>query len=144
MNPQGSGAAPTRLTPFGDSAPRPDSRLRPARRRRRGARPDTPLHPLLAGAGLALGTLLHLLIALTPPPNNASAFSVAVLVRYFFFHPAAVSRAATDPRTLGNAAGGEAAGPWLRASDRAPRALLASLGWLPPLLQCPERSHRPS
>ena len=52
-------------------------------------------------AGLALGLLLHLLIALTPPPNNAGAFSCCLLVRYFFFAPESIARAATDKRTLG-------------------------------------------
>ena len=79
-------------------------------------------------AGLALGLLLHVLIAETPPPNNASYFSCigvsllgleptsrltldlllmhssltwpVVIARYFFFAPDAVTAAATNARTL--------------------------------------------
>ncbi|KAL3898545.1 MAG: hypothetical protein SGPRY_012820, partial [Prymnesium sp.] len=48
-------------------------------------------------AGIALGALLHLLIAITPPPNSAGAFSLACLVRYFFFLPEALACVATPP-----------------------------------------------
>lgn len=66
--------------------------------------------PRLRRAGVALGLLLHALIALTPPPNNAGAFSCCLLVRYVFLHPAAVARAAADARTLAAAAGLAAVG----------------------------------
>lgn len=38
--------------------------------------------------GVFLGLFFHLLIALTPPPNNAGGFSVSIAVRYAFFIPA--------------------------------------------------------
>lgn len=38
--------------------------------------------------GVFVGLFFHLLIALTPPPNNAGGFSVSIAVRYAFFLPA--------------------------------------------------------
>ena len=61
-------------------------------------------HPAAARAGLVLGLALHVLIALTPAPNNAGAFSVAVLVRYFFLAPPSFAAAATRPHALAAAA----------------------------------------
>ena len=43
--------------------------------------------------GYAVGVLFHLLIALTPPPNNAGGFSAGVLTRYFFLAPRQCARA---------------------------------------------------
>ena len=54
----------------------------------------------LRRGGIALGLLLHLLIAATPPPNNAGAFSIALMVRYFFFAPEEVAAAAHDKGVL--------------------------------------------
>ena len=48
-------------------------------------------------AGVLLGSVFHILIAVTPPPNNASIFSVVCIVKYFFFIPEeSVARAATS------------------------------------------------
>lgn len=59
------------------------------------------------GLGIALGLVFHLLIAITPPPNNAGCFSVAATVRYFFFCPhetAAVVEQLATPGSRLNAA----------------------------------------
>lgn len=50
--------------------------------------------------GVALGILLHALIALTPGPNNAGGFGVMLLARYCFFVPAAAAAALTELRLL--------------------------------------------
>lgn len=50
--------------------------------------------------GLGLGVLLHLLIALTPAPNNAGAFSLTILVHYFFLAPRRLAAAAARPAVL--------------------------------------------
>jgi hypothetical protein len=41
--------------------------------------------------GVALGVLLHGLIAITPRPNNAGGFGVMLLVRYYAFVPEATA-----------------------------------------------------
>lgn len=38
-----------------------------------------------AELGVAVGLFFHLLIAVTPPPNNAGGFSVSIAVKYAFF-----------------------------------------------------------
>ena len=43
--------------------------------------------------GVALGVLLHGLIAITPSPNNAGGFGVMLLVRYYAFVPEATAEA---------------------------------------------------
>ena len=49
-------------------------------------------------AGVALGVLLHGLIAITPGPNNAGGFGVMLLVRYYFFLPDAFAQTLTEIR----------------------------------------------
>lgn len=50
--------------------------------------------------GLGLGLLLHFLIALTPPPNNAGGFSVLLATRYFLWIPQDATEALEDPQVL--------------------------------------------
>ena len=48
--------------------------------------------------GVLFGSFFHILIAITPPPNNASLFSVICIVKYFFFIPEeAIVRAWSRP-----------------------------------------------
>ena len=49
--------------------------------------------------GVALGVLLHGLIAITPGPNNAGGFGVMLLARYYAFLPDALAQAMTEVMT---------------------------------------------
>ena len=58
-----------------------------------------------SGIGVGLAMLLHLGIALTPPPNNIGAFSVLMAARLsFFVPPEALAQALSAPRSAGEAA----------------------------------------
>jgi len=55
---------------------------------------------LAAKTGVSLALLLHLGIALTPPPNNVGAFSVIMATRLFFFCPVALAPFLAIPRNM--------------------------------------------
>ena len=60
---------------------------------------------MMPTVGVSLAMLLHLGIALTPPPNNIGAFSVLMAVRLaFFVPPEALARAIRLPRVASEAA----------------------------------------